>query len=55
MMKRFENRLNKSDIKFNTQRPVWDYEQGCALNVFEMIQLLNIYDAKIKSLKDDEF
>ena len=39
--KRFENRLNKSDIKFNTLNPVWDNERGTALNVFEMIEEMN--------------
>ena len=41
MNKRFENRLNTSNIKFNTQNPVWDNEKGDALNVFEMINLMN--------------
>lgn len=46
--KRFENRLNKSDIKFNTLNPVWDNERGTALNVFEMIEEMNkLEDEKI--------
>ena len=39
--KRFENRLNKNNIKFNTQNPVWDNEKQDAFNVFEMIDMLN--------------
>ena len=46
--KRFENRLNKSDIKFNTLNPVWDNEKETALNVFEMIDLLNELTCKLK-------
>ena len=49
--KRFENRLNKSDIKFNTLNPVWDNEKETALNVFEMIDKLNEYSEKIYELK----
>lgn len=40
-VKRFENRLNKSNIKFNTLNPTWDTEKEDAINVFEMIDLLN--------------
>lgn len=39
--KRFENRLNKNNLKFLYQNPVWDNEKEDALNVFEMIDLLN--------------
>ena len=39
--KRFKNRLDKSNIKFNTLNPVWDNEKEDALNVFEMIDELN--------------
>ena len=39
--KRFENRLNKENIKFATLNPVWDNERGTALNVFEMIGEMN--------------
>lgn len=49
--KRFENRLNKSNIKFNTLNPVWDNEKGTALNVFEMIDKLNEYSEKIYELE----
>lgn len=43
--KRFENRLNQSKIKFNTLNPVWDNEKKDALNIFEIIDLLNqLYD-----------
>ena len=38
---RFENRLDKNNIKFNTLNPVWDNWQGTALNVFEMIDVMN--------------
>lgn len=41
MNKRFENRLDKSNIKFNTQNPVWDNIKEDAFNVFEMIDMLN--------------
>lgn len=52
-IKRFENRLDKSNIKFNTQNPVWDNEKKDALNVFEMIDLLNeLYDVN-KKLEND--
>ena len=49
--KRFENRLKKSDIKFNTLNPVWDNEKGTALNVFEMIDKLNEYSEKTYELE----
>lgn len=49
--KRFENRLNKSDIKFNTLNPVWDTKKETALNVFEMIDKLNEYSEKTYELK----
>lgn len=49
--KRFENRLNKSNIKFNTLNPVWDNEKKTALNVFEMIDKLNEYSEKIYELE----
>lgn len=49
--KRFENRLNKSNIKFNTLNPVWDNEKETALNVFEMIDKLNEYSEKIYELE----
>ena len=38
---RFENRLNKKNIKFRTQNPVWDNEIEDTLNVFEMITEMN--------------
>ncbi|MBQ6220148.1 MAG: hypothetical protein IJH63_10420 [Methanobrevibacter sp.] len=43
-MPRFENRLNKENIKFNVQNPVWDNQECDAVNVFEMIRLLNHYE-----------
>ena len=39
--KRFENRLSKNNLKFLYQNPVWDNLKKDALNVFEMIDLLN--------------
>lgn len=51
--KRYENRLNKSNIKFNTLNPVWDNETEDGLNVFEMIDVLNEQDARIKELEKD--
>ena len=48
----FENRLNKDNIKFNTQNPVWDTKKEDALNVFEMIDLLNEQDEIIDNLQE---
>ena len=53
MTKRFENRLDKSNIKFNTLNPVWDNEKETGLNVFEMIDLLNKYDAEYNMCHND--
>ena len=52
--KRFENRLNKKNIKFNTLNPVWDNEKGIGLNVFEMIDELNELHENTKQLKGFE-
>lgn len=41
MTQRFENRLNKDIKKFHALNPIWDNEKQDALNVFEMINLLN--------------
>jgi chromosome segregation ATPase len=49
--KRFENRLDKSNVKFNTLNPVWDNEKEDAFNVFEMIDLLNDYEVKYQELE----
>ena len=38
---RFENRLNRESIYFNTLNPVWDNKKQDGLNVFEMIDMLN--------------
>lgn len=47
--KRYENRLNKSNVKFNTLNPIWDNETEDGLNVFEMIDVLNeLYDENEK-------
>lgn len=51
--KRFENRLNKSNMKFNTLNPVWDNEKEDALNVFEMIEELNYLNDCYNNLIDD--
>ena len=51
--KRFENRLNKDNVKFNTLNPVWDNEKEDALNVFEMIDLLNELNDECEFLKID--
>lgn len=51
--KRFENRLNKSNVKFNTLNPVWDDEKENALNVFEMINELNYLNDCCDNLIDD--
>lgn len=51
--KRFENRLNKSNVKFNTLNPVWDTEKEDALNVFEMIDELNYLNDCCDNLIDD--
>ena len=52
--KRFENRLNKDNVKFNTQNPVWDNEKEDAFNVFEMIDLLNNFHEENQELKQQE-
>lgn len=49
--KRFENRLNKNNLKFLYQNPVWDNEKEDALNVFEMIDLLNQLNDENNELK----
>lgn len=51
--KRFENRLNKSNVKFNTLNPVWDNEKENTLNVFEMIDELNYLNDCCDNLIDD--
>ena len=51
--KRFENRLDKSNVKFNTLNPVWDNERGDALNVFEMIDELIRLNLDCSNLIDD--
>lgn len=51
--KRFENRLDKSNIKFNTLNPVWDNEKEDALNIFEMIDELNRLNSDCSNLIDD--
>ena len=51
--KRFENRLDKSNVKFNTLNPVWDTEKEDALNVFEMIGELNYLNDCCDNLIDD--
>lgn len=51
--KRFENRLDKSNVKFNTLNPVWDSEKETALNVFEMIDELNYLNDCCNNLIDD--
>ena len=51
--KRFENRLDKSNVKFNTLNPVWDNEKEDALNVFEMIDELNRLNLDCSNLIDD--
>lgn len=52
--KRFENRLDKSNVKFNTLNPVWDNEKETALNVFEMIDELNYLNDCCDNLIDDD-
>ena len=51
--KRFENRLNKENVKFNTQNPVWDNKREDALNVFEMIEELNALHEENQELRKD--
>lgn len=51
--KRFENRLNKDNVKFNTLNPVWDNEKQDALNVFEMIDMLNHLHEENEQLKKE--
>lgn len=49
--KRFENRLNKNSIKFNTLNPVWDNKKKDGLNVFEMCNEMNRLQEKIDELE----
>ena len=51
--KRFINRLDLLNPKFNTLNPVWDNEKGDALNVFEMIDELNRLNLDCSNLIDD--
>lgn len=51
--KRFENRLNKDNVKFNTLNPVWDNEKQDAFNVFEMIDMLNALHEENIRLKSE--
>ena len=51
--KRFENRLDRSNTKFNVLNPVWDNEKEDALNVFEMIDELNRLNLDCSNLIDD--
>lgn len=48
---RFENRLNKDKKYFNALNPVWDNEEMDALNVFEMIELMNKQEQLLRSKK----
>lgn len=51
---RFENRLNKENIKFRTLNPVWDNEIEDTLNVFEMITEMNkLHDNNCQLKRDD--
>lgn len=49
---RYENRLNRDNIKFYTLCPVWDNEKGIGLNVFEMIDELNRLNDMLLSKQD---
>ena len=51
--KRFKNRLDLLNPKFNTLNPVWDNEKGDALNVFEMIGELNYLNDCCNNLIED--
>lgn len=51
--KRFKNRLDKNNIKFNILNPVWDNEKEDALNVFEMIDLLNEQDDMLEVVREE--
>lgn len=53
MTDRYENRLDKNNIKFNTLNPVWDNDKGDGLNVFEMIEELNALHEENIRLKRD--
>lgn len=53
IQKRFENRLSKNNLKFLYQNPVWDNEKKDAINVFEMIDLLNELVTKCNGLKKE--
>lgn len=49
---RFENRLNTDLKKYHVLNPVWDNMDEDALNVFEMIELLNDYDHRLEYFKE---
>ena len=49
---RYENRLNKDNIKFNTLNPVWDNKTMDAYNVFEMIRILNRKEFEKNNLRN---
>lgn len=48
---RYTNRIDKNNIKFNTLNPVWDNTKEDALNVFEMIEIMNNQHFKIDKLE----
>ena len=52
--KRFENRLDKSNVKFNTLNPTWDNEKETGLNVFEMIDEMNSLNNENEWLKEEK-
>lgn len=48
---RYENRLDKNNIKFQTLNPVWDNKEQDAFNVFEMIDIMNEQQWEINKLE----
>lgn len=51
--KRFENRINRNNIKFKALNPVWDNKEENGLNVFEMCNEMNRLQEKVDELEKD--
>lgn len=48
---RYENILNNTDIRFQTSTPVWDTKEKVAVNVSEMINIMNQQQWRINTLE----
>ena len=51
--KRFENRINRNNIKFKALNPVWDNKEENGLNIFEMCNEMNRLQEKVDELEKD--